>query len=69
MKRDLKEILDYNLKRKYPQLNLARKKKKLEDERKIEADLVEMHDVQHEIVQIETKIRFYNDQLDELADA
>ena len=28
-----------------------------------------MHDVQHEIVQIETKIRFYNDQLDELADA
>ena len=68
-KKNLREILDYNLKRKYAQLHLARKKKKeLEDQGMNAAGCVELQDFRHEIVQIETKMRSYNDKLDDLAD-
>ena len=68
-KQNLREILDYNLKRKYAQLKLATtKKKELEDQGMILADCEELQDVQQEIIQIRTKMRSYNDQLDELAD-
>jgi len=67
-KKNLREILDYNLKRKYAQLQLARKGKKLEDQGMNAAGCVELQDFRHEIVQIETKMRSYNDKLDDLAD-
>ena len=68
-KKNLREILDYYLKRKYAQLHLARKKKKeLEDQEMNAACCVELQDFRHEIVQIETKMRSYNDKLDDLAD-
>jgi len=44
------------------------KKKELEDEGMIRADCEQLQDVEHEIVQIRTKLRYYNDKLDELTD-
>ena len=68
-KQNLREILDYNLKWKYAQLHLVTKgKKELEDEGMILADCEQLQDVEHDIVQIRTKLRSSNDKLDELTD-
>ena len=65
---DLRATLDYNLKRKIVQLELANKKKKqLEDEEMTVAVIDELQDVRMEIRDIEKDMKKYHKKLDELA--
>jgi hypothetical protein len=67
-KMDLRATLDYNLKRKIVQLELAKKKKKqLEDEEMTVAVIDELQDVRMEIRDIEKDMKKYHKKLDELA--
>ena len=67
-KMDLRATLDYNLKRKIVQLELAKKKKKqLEDEEMTVAVIDGLQDVRMEIRDIEKDMKKYHKKLDELA--